>query len=1375
MDDVSYFHLLMHQILHSFKLRLTNLSQGNRSLKLGRLSARRDIDLWDLAHLAGKSAEELLEQIIAGKNVTLISQIDPRHEQTNLVDRRLNNMYRTVNMFLEESGTYDLYLGYPFVEGKFLDGTVVRSPLLLFPVRLERNLQGKPRWKLSRLDEPVSFNPTLFLAYENYQSWRFSAEFWEEEIEEQKDWQLWLQDLYAKIKEYDIAVNFNSDLFTQKLEPFIDYRKDQMDLFKSGVLKFRSQAVLGVFPQSDSTLLQDYEVLEKAQDQFALGQYLGGDLQPVPEEKPIREEDRYFALPVDSAQEEALLMVKRGSSLVVHGPPGTGKSQVIVNLITDAMAHGKRILVVSQKRAALDVVYKRLDGLGLGRFAMLVHDHRHDRTVIYRKLQKQIEEIEAFQQEFRDLNKTVAEHSYRRLSRELDQQSKKLTELVETLQNRDRFGISPHELYLSCSPESEWIDLNEPAKKLTQDRLLTLLDKLVAVRDYQEFFEENYPWKHRLSFRHYQQTDRQRLLGQLAVLPKQLEELATQYQQLAGELGADLLDPAINTERITLFRRIDRYHKQLDIRSGIEALELDGYEGASVKKVLQKWEKDVDRLENRTILTDEDWHKFEDLEKHLNNWKQFEKKSFRFFRLSFLQARWYLYKILTNKGLEPAPELVAKIRKEFRAYQIARSHYGKVHHRAFFTDFPLLESQVAKREWLERKITQLDIWKEIQGIHFFKPLRPVFDYGRWDDISWLDSMQKIESLARFNEAFLSARSGWRLWLHSQQMARLEAGIQEPENINSQVSTLTEHFETDFSELKSLDAQLADFDPVEQTVLTLIEEVLLDDRSEKDFRAVVTNSMYLHWLEQLESDHPVLTEVSGRGWDRSLREYQANYLKRQPEVASLVARRLKENVLDGLEFNRLKNRVTYRDIHHQVKKKRRLWPVRKLITETWETGLQKLAPCWLASPESAAAMFPMQADLFDLVIFDEASQCFVERSLPIMLRGKQVIISGDDQQLPPSDLYRVRYEEDLDQVEDVIPLEVVSVLDLARQTIPERRLNWHYRSESEALIAFSNDRFYDGTLQMIPPASVSPLHQPPIIWEAVQGQWKNNRNEAEAFRIVDLIMQLATRADRPSVGVVTFNFHQQELILDLIDQRLNQLSSTDPNQYKALVDLMDRVSGEEHQGLFVKNIENVQGDERDVIIFSIAYAKDDSGKLQTRFGLINQAGGENRLNVAITRARWQVIVVCSFRPDELQVSNSKHDGPKVLKDYLSYAWNIAKSGQGIDHQVIDGGDHPIGTWLKEKIVAEGYGVVSGLGDTGYQLDLAVRKQGGKEFIIGIECEGPRYFKGLSAKERDLYRPQLLSRQNWKVVRVWARNIWKNAGKEWERIKNALEKA
>ncbi|MEM6802282.1 MAG: DUF4011 domain-containing protein, partial [Bacteroidota bacterium] len=204
----------MRQIIHTYKLRLTNLSQGNRSLKLGRLSKRRDIDLKQLGFLDSQSAEDLLQKIIAGKSVNLLNKLDPRHEPTNLADRRLNNIYRSVQTLFEETGTYDLFLGYPFVEGKFIDGSILRSPVLLFPVQLIRNLQGRPRWKLKCAEnEAVQFNRTLFLAYEQYQQSRLKPEFWEEEIDASNDWLDWINTLYQKVKEYELEVNFNSRLF----------------------------------------------------------------------------------------------------------------------------------------------------------------------------------------------------------------------------------------------------------------------------------------------------------------------------------------------------------------------------------------------------------------------------------------------------------------------------------------------------------------------------------------------------------------------------------------------------------------------------------------------------------------------------------------------------------------------------------------------------------------------------------------------------------------------------------------------------------------------------------------------------------------------------------------------------------------------------------------------------------------------------------------------------------------------------------------------------------------------------------------------------------------------------------------------------------
>ncbi len=1366
----------MRQVLHAYKLRLTNLSQGNRSLKLARLSVRRDIDLRDLAFLDGKSAEALLSAVIAGKEVPLIRQLDPRHEATNLVDRKLNNIFRSVEMLLAESGTYDLHLGYPFVEGKFVDGTPVRCPLVLFPVRLERDFYGRPRWRLSMLPDPVTINPTFFLAYEQYQGGRFPPEFWEEEISPSTDWRAWVQALYEKIKEMELSVNFNSALFDLKLESFPDLTKDAIDRLKVGVLTLRPQAVLGVFPQSDSTLLQDYEEIEKNIADFPLETYFGEAPEALVPEKPIKEEDRYFALPVDASQEEVLLLAKRGISMVMHGPPGTGKSQVIVNLVTDALAHGKRVLVVSSKRAALDVVFKRLDGLELSRFAMLVHDHRHDRQEIYAKLLRQIEDIESFQAEFRDLTRTVADHDYRVTSRLIDVQTHALESLVHALQDRSKVGISPHELYLVSSPSRPFINLREPALRLSQDRLILLLEKLRAIREYREFFQEDYPWKHRLSFRHHNQADRQRLAQQLSSLPQQVKELKVEYEELTDSLGQRLLDPELNRQRTEQFQNIDRLSRQASVRADLEALQLDGYDASAVKKQLVRCARLVERLRKRKVLTDEDWGKYEDLARHLKSWDTYRTQSTKWMRLSFLQARWYLHRLILNKALTPSFATIEQIKRDFRHVQALQREYVSFHQRAFLGDFPLLDTQEEKERWIEEKGKNLALWAEMRDLAYFPRIRPKIDGGTWDERSWQESMSMIQALDAFTNRLQAAHQDWRLWLHPQQMNKLDAMMEGKMDLEAEIAQWSETFRQDFFDLHSLDTTLAGLDPTERSVLDLVEKELASDMPAAAFQDLISNSVYLHWLEALEEAHPVLREVSGRGWIRSLEDYQKKYQDRQPVIASLVSRQLKERIVSSLEYNRLKNRVTYRDIQHQVKKKRNRWPIRKLIAETWNTGLQRLAPCWLASPESAAAMLPMQAGLFDLVIFDEASQCFVERSLPVMLRGKQVIIAGDDRQLPPSDLYRVRYEDDPDGEQEQIALEVVSVLDLARQTLREKRLTWHYRSESEALIRFSNHRFYEGSLQMIPSARLEPLHQPAIVWEQVAGKWQDQSNEIEARKVIELIMQLSVRADHPSIGVVTFNFRQQELILDLLDRQLETLGQTQDPGHQALRELQYRVSGEEHQGLFVKNIENVQGDERDVIIFSVGYARNDQGKLQTRFGLLNQAGGENRLNVAVTRARWQVFVVSSFLPEELEVDNTRHEGPKALKSYLRYARDLSQGLAPVEEirssDTFSKADFPIAAWLKERLAQEGYEVYSGLGDTGYQLDLAVKRPSSEAYLLGIECEGPRYFRGISAKERDLYRPQMLVQRNWTVIRVWARNVWHDPEKEWERVKRSL---
>ncbi|MEM7373723.1 MAG: AAA domain-containing protein [Bacteroidota bacterium] len=1379
----------MRQILHTYKLRLTNLSQGNRSLRLARLSKRRDIDLKDLGFIEKDSSEQMLSKIIGGKNLTLLSRLDPRHEGTNLVDRRLNYIYRTAETLLEESGSYDLFVGYPFIEGKFLDGTIARCPVLLFPVRLIRNLQLRPRWSLEIVDdEAVVFNKTFFLAYEQFHQVRLPAEFWEEEIEPNKDWREWLNSFYKTVKEYELEINVNPRLFDLTLEQLVDYRKETMDRFRVGELICRPQAVLGIFPQSDSALLKDYEQIEQQISEFGIETIFGKEVvepDPGQDESPryIKEEDRYFVTPVDHSQEAALLSIKQGNSLVVHGPPGTGKSQVIVNIIADALAHGKRVLVVSQKRAALDVVYKRLGAIGLNRFSVLVHDYRHDRAPIYRKIKRQIDDIEMFQREIRDLNITRWEHDYKLLSRQIDQLSRDFDALYEGLSKPLACGMTVHELYLHSAPQADRLPLAELTRKWDRAQLDAFLEKLRALWDYRECFENMYPWLSRLSFRHYGLEDRERLQQMIAAIPQQLKELHQTYSRLSKILSTRILDEQLNRKRMQAFRSVDANVNNHQIREGMEAIQHGKLGVAKVKDVLEDFEDALSHLDKRKFLDDGHWVLYDSLVRHVQAYKDHRKDVFRYVSLSYQRARWFLKRLLKAKELPLDENHFHQIQKDVKAFQRLHWIYAKHHDRSFFEDFSLFGPQSEKWQWLETKQHHLTAFHELKQITYFKKIKPRFTIEGFDMKRWQQSMHQIADLDKFMQRQETIRREWNTYLHQEQIQKIWGGIKTPQEYDAYLERLNQTFHQDFEDLIDLDKQLASFSPAERQSLAIIQPSLGAGMEEENLIELVRNSVYCTWIDFAEREYPVLAEVSGRAWNRKQATYREKLAERRKRVAELIQRRIKERLTGIIEYNRLKNPVTYRAIHHQVRKKRRLWSVRKLVKESWDKGLWQLVPCWMASPESAAAIFPMQKDFFDIVVFDEASQCFVERAIPVILRGKHAVIAGDDKQLQPMNLYQVRYEDaEAEFVEDEVALEVESILDLAKTSFEEWRLSWHYRSREEELINFSNHAFYEGQLQVIPPAIHHTAYLPPLEWIAVKGEWRNNRNRPEAERVIQLILDLIQWETPPSLGIVTFNYHQQELIKDLLDETLEQLATEQPGLYEALQRAMHKTEEEEFQGLFVKNIENVQGDERDIIIFSVGYGYNERGTLSTNFGLLNQRGGENRLNVAITRARHKSYIICSFLPGELKVDNATHDGPKAFRDYLRYAKAVS-DGQGMDalHILNQQNEtdislevsNPIADFLAMRLEAAGFFVERNYGDTSYQLDLAVRSSEAEEtFLLGIECEGSHYFSGNSSKEREIYRPDLLLHRGWKLHRVWGRNFWLDREKEVEKILKLL---
>ena len=476
----------------------------------------------------------------------------------------------------------------------------------------------------------------------------------------------------------------------------------------------------------------------------------------------------------------------------------------------------------------------------------------------------------------------------------------------------------------------------------------------------------------------------------------------------------------------------------------------------------------------------------------------------------------------------------------------------------------------------------------------------------------------------------------------------------------------------------------------------------------------------------------------------------------------------------------------KDYLYQISKDKNLWPIRRTM-ESYGSFILSLFPCWLLSPENVSTLLPLEKNLFDIVIFDEASQVFIESTIPTIYRGKNIVVAGDAKQLRPSATFMKRYlgadPDSLDDVSLAAALEVESLLDLAVARYDSANLTYHYRSRHQELIDFSNCAFYSSNLQ-IAPNIYTGKNQSPIVRHKVAGRWIDRKNPVEAGKIVDILKDIfATRQNNESIGIITFNSEQQTCIADAIDKEAHK----DGAFRSYIANERIRTDGGEDTSLFIKNLENVQGDERDIIIFSIGYAPNEQGRVYTNFGSLSAEGGENRLNVAITRAKTKIIVVTSIEPEELKVDTSKNLGPKLLREYLAYVRSVSDGDKEHTKSILrslsptEYSEEPsltsapkIETQLKERLEKLGYKVDVGLGNKNSRISLAVYDDSCEKYLIGVELDKDAFAASSSAMERDVYKPKFLEQRGWTIMRVWCRDWWLSPTKVVRSIVTAAEK-
>ncbi|WP_162051729.1 AAA domain-containing protein [Pontibacter pamirensis] len=1297
----------MKNILKNYRRRLLNLGSSNRALLLLRLSREMHLDVEELDFLNSKPAFAVLESLLSGKKRIPISPYaDSRHAPVAPVSRRLRYIRRKADMIYEERGSRELYVGWPFVHGKFSDGTTVRSPLLFFPVQLQVN--GAQEWEMvPDTSQPPQFNQSFLLAYAHYMGVPLVEPLTELDLSTLPRHPLEFRtQIYELLKLHQLAITVGREFFNDKLKPFRDYKKADFEAeLKPGQLHLEQEAVIGIYPQAASYLLSDYDELlerEGLQDMVEL-------FAPSPEaaNAPAQAQQTFTVFDMDASQEAALQAVKQDRSLVVQGPPGTGKSQLICNLVSDFTARGKKVLVVSQKRAALDVVHQRLAQKGLDKFAALVHDINADRSSIYKQLLEQIEALEEYKKQNLALNSIYTDRRFLEVSRGINRCTEKLEAFKQALFDTSRCGWSPKELYLRSS-------LQQPHISLPVYRHFTataVADFLPRLRQYLlediPFEKDDFVWRERHSMKDYGWPQRQELEQTIKELPTQYAQLQQQVSALSG-YGFTPDDLPRFEAALPTVAALQKLLQQPEVLSTVQELLKGRVKADDLKQQVSK----LKEIYQATPAPDATVPALQlpALKKAIITYNEQRGQWLKSIGWFFSQEKKLLQQALELYQQELNEVHVAQLQQRLDLRQQAGEQLQQLN-KSISYKLQITDAKDHILQKLAEAEQALTAYQQLRQLHRDEVLEERLH-------TKVELVAHLEVLSQCIQAFSTKYKVWLQWLPDTQLKRL---IEKDTYGAKLLQALQKHFEP----LVAHDTVYAALSKPEREVA----QALLDNgrKSAEEAEALFLNSLYLAWLHELEAEHPELRMPSSGELERLEVELQGLLQEKMNLSQEIVLSQLREQTYSHMEHNRLGNAVTYRRLQAQVSKKRSLYPLRKLFSLFSEEMLN-LVPCWLASPETVSAVLPL-AQCFDLVIFDEASQCFAETGLPAMQRGKQMVIAGDEQQLKPSDLYRARWSAA--EGEEVEELSSESLLQLCSLYLPQAMLTQHYRSRYPELIQFSNRHFYREKLELIPELQDANARNPAIKFIKVYGQWQDNANLPEAERVVELVLQLL-QAGQEEIGVITFNYTQQMLVQDLLEDKAQEQGIKVP------------------AAVLVKNIENIQGDEKEVIILSVGYAPDANGRMAMQFGSLNQTGGANRLNVAITRAKQQIMVVSSIRAEQLLVDNTLHPGPKLLQAYLQYAQQVSRRYfEYRPKQTATATQVPM---LKAFLQQE----VPSLQQEVPFADLTQVQ--GQQYTGVVLTDDDLYYSHLSVRHSHADVPQLLQQRHWPFIKVYSRQYW-----------------
>lgn len=614
--------------------------------------------------------------------------------------------------------------------------------------------------------------------------------------------------------------------------------------------------------------------------------------------------------------------------------------------------------------------------------------------------------------------------------------------------------------------------------------------------------------------------------------------------------------------------------------------------------------------------------------------------------------------------------------------------------------------------------------------------------------------EQIEKLIR-NKHLISTLTGLfanKVLLETYNLAKLTRRLR---NCNEQFSTMDAWIDLRDCKKACVDNGLEEF-------IVAAEDTYYPAGMLKD---VFMKSFYYEWFEKVCAGIESVSTFRVRTQESRVEAFRELDAHQLPIDQMRIREKLIREMPSRHNFGRATDEMSI--LLHELSKKRKIMPLRKLF-RTIPNLLLKLKPCLMMSPLSVSYFLEAETYRFDMVIFDEASQIFPQDAIGAIFRAKQVIIAGDSKQLPPTNFFSASTSNDADfDYEDDEEEEVNfdSILEEASNSLPNRSLLWHYRSRFEELISFSNQQIYQNNLITFPSSTIHAKDTGVEYVYVQNGVYENRCNRAEAQEIVRMVAEHIRMHPDRSLGIIAFSESQQSVI----EEEINNFRMRNPFNERFFDEDKD-------EPFFVKNLENVQGDERDTIIFSICYAKNAQGRMYMRFGPLGHQGGERRLNVAITRAKYNVKLVGSILPEDIDLSKTHSEGVRMLRTYISFAMNgstvLSKTEKKNSLYDVDSFSEQVGKFLTSR----GCSVQMNVGSSDYTIDIAVehpKKPG--QYIAGIECDGSSYYMARTVRDREHLRTAVLEQMGWKMYRVWSTEWIRNPEAEKERLMSFIQNA